>query len=65
MTGRGPGAKRVVLAADGQGTPVVVGPVYTDKGVDELRQMIEARPGWTVEGTAPLISKAALEWETR
>jgi hypothetical protein len=53
---------RVVLAEDQQGAPVVVGPVYTDKGVEELRALVESRPGWVVTGTARILSKAQLEW---
>ena len=54
--------KRVVVAEDRQGSAVVVGPVYTDKGIAELRRLIEAQPGWTVTGEARLVSKAELEW---
>jgi hypothetical protein len=49
--------KRVVIAEDHQGTCVIVGPVYTDNGAGQLREIIEARPGWTILGTARLISK--------
>jgi hypothetical protein len=54
--------KRVVLAEDRHGSAVVAGPVYTDKGIAELRTLIEAQPGWTVTGEARLVSKAQLEW---
>ena len=62
MTAKHP---RGVLAEDLQGAPVVVGPVYTDKGLEAVRKLIEAHPGWTVHGTARLISKAQLEWGDR
>ncbi len=54
--------KRVLLAENLRGVPVVVGPVFTDKGLDELRALVE-KHGWTVTGSARLVSKAQLEWD--
>ena len=57
--------RRVVIAEDRDGGLVVVGPVYTDKGVQELRELIGRQPGWTVTGTARQLTKAQLEWRSQ
>ena len=54
--------KRVVLAEDLQGSTVVVGPVFTDKGIAEVEQMISAKVGWSVTSPARIVSKAQVEW---
>jgi hypothetical protein len=54
--------QRVVIAEDRDAAVVVVGPVYTDRGVRELRDLVGRQPGWTVTGTARQLSKAQLEW---
>lgn len=53
MTGR-----RMVLAATDGGAIVAFGPVYTDKGADELRALIATHAGWTFAGIARQVSKA-------
>lgn len=55
---------RVVLAETWQGQPIAIGPVYTDKGADEIRTTIK-RHGttWTAAGPVPIISKAQLPWK--
>ena len=51
------GAWRVVLATDDQGTSMTIGPVFTDQSLDKLRVKIDDY-GWSVQGTARLISVA-------
>jgi len=48
---------RVVLAEDDQGNQLAIGPVYTDRSLDELRREIDGY-GWTVTGTCPHYSRA-------
>lgn len=52
---------RGVLAEDRSGLPVLVGPVYSEKGVTAVRTLIKALPGWTVVGTSRIVSKAHLD----
>lgn len=54
---------RSVLAETWRGEPVVVGPVYTAKGAEEIRAEIEKHGGWTVVGPVRSITKARLGWE--
>lgn len=42
------------------GDHAVFGPVYTESGLNLMREVIEKRGGWTVVLTCPLISKAEL-----
>lgn len=51
---------RGVLAEDRAGRPVLVGPVYSAKGVAELRALIGSHPGWAVLGPVRIVSKAHL-----
>lgn len=50
---------RVVLAEDDSGAQLAIGPVYTDRSLDQLRREI-AGHGWTVTGTCPHYSRADL-----
>ena len=55
--------RRVVIAEDRDGAVVVIGPAYTDRSVQDLRELIGRQPGWTVTGTARQLSNAQLEWK--
>lgn len=52
---------RGVLAEDRSGRPVVVGPVYSDKGVAAIRAAIEALPLWVPVGEVRMVTKAHFE----
>jgi hypothetical protein len=58
-------APRVIIAEDTHGETIVIGPVYTGKGAVATRALIERQPGWTIRETAPLLSKAQLEWNSQ
>ncbi|MFD9948777.1 hypothetical protein ACFWYW_47000 [Nonomuraea sp. NPDC059023] len=58
-------AKAVLIARDpATGTQVVIGPVFTPKGMAELRQLAAGR-GLTALTEAPLTSKADFTTPTR
>jgi len=52
-------SSRVVIADCG-GSPVVFGPVLTERGVRDLRRRLEAA-GWSVHRDARLVSVAQLK----
>lgn len=54
---------RVVLADDGNTGPVAIGPVFTDKRIEIIRDEVEAR-GWTLLGEAREVSFAKFRAET-
>ncbi len=49
--------KRIVIAGNGHGTRIGIGPVYSDEAAARLRADAESR-GWTGEAVIPLLSKA-------
>jgi hypothetical protein len=48
---------RLVIAVDDAGTRVAIGPVITDRSVDELRRQVDDH-GWTVAEVVPHLSRA-------
>ena len=48
---------RVALAEDDQGNRLSIGPVYTERSLEQLRDEITGY-GWTVTGTCPHYSRA-------
>ena len=60
--GGGPVSTRMAMIAKNNetGDHAVFGPVYTESGLNLMREVIEKRGGWTVVLTCPLISKAEL-----
>jgi len=54
---------RGILAENWRGDPVVIGPIYTDKGAREIETAIGNYIGWTVAGPVRMITKAQLPWK--
>jgi hypothetical protein len=52
---------RGVLAHDRSGLPVVVGPVYSDKGTAGIADVISHLPAWTIAGTVRMVTRAHLD----